>query len=337
MSATTPRFSSERDLLEQPAFRKWVFRPTPELDAYWRDYLHQHPDGEDAINTARAILLAVRQDDEGKPAPRDYHEVLHSVKADRKPKRKQVSITTILVIAASVLIVLTAGLLYSKINNEDGGQEAAAWSVVSADTNGMRRLILPDSSSIVLNADATVRYSADWSRGGQREVWIEGEGFFDVVHDAEDRNFVVHTSHGRIEVLGTTFNVSSRREQTEVVLNTGSIRLIPEAEQRESLLLEPGDLVRLAGDGSTDRQRVDAEEYTAWRERMTFRNATVAEISQRIENVYGVEVVLQGTGLERRQFSFTAPTDDLDLLLLLLKRGLDIRVEQMDGVVTLSQ
>ena len=84
----------------------------------------------------------------------------------------------------------------------------------------------------------------NWGRESEREVWLDGEAFFSVIHKINNQPFKVKTSEDvAIEVLGTTFNVY-HRNQTKIVLNSGRIQLsLPTVQADEKIFMNPGELV----------------------------------------------------------------------------------------------
>ena len=75
-----------------------------------------------------------------------------------------------------------------------------------------RALTLPDGSTVMLNAESEVAFNTlSWRI--KRSVHLDGEGFFEV---KKGRNFKVNTPNGQVQVLGTSFNVWSRKGQFQV-------------------------------------------------------------------------------------------------------------------------
>lgn len=76
-----------------------------------------------------------------------------------------------------------------------------------------------------MKASSSLRYPASFGSGA-REVWLDGEAYFDVEHDAE-HPFIVHSRRQSVRVLGTTFNVQaySNEEVNTVTLLSGSVGL----------------------------------------------------------------------------------------------------------------
>lgn len=103
--------------------------------------------------------------------------------------------------------------------------------------------VLPDHSRVTLNANSRVTYYEETHPQPVREVFLEGEAFFSVVHQerASPVPFIVRTPDLTVQVLGTEFNVNTRRGRTQVVLDDGQIELQLPSEQKAAM--KPGDLV----------------------------------------------------------------------------------------------
>lgn len=69
------------------------------------------------------------------------------------------------------------------------------------------KLQLPDGSQVWVNSDSKLSYPETF-QGSQRDVYLEGEAYFDVVKDPK-HPFIVHTSGIDVRVLGTAFNVKA--------------------------------------------------------------------------------------------------------------------------------
>ncbi|MEX0275452.1 MAG: FecR family protein, partial [Flavobacteriaceae bacterium] len=75
--------------------------------------------------------------------------------------------------------------------------------------NGKRfELVLSDGTHIYLNSGTSIKYPVKFIEGQNREVYLKGEGYFDVARDSL-HPFVVNTTDIEVEVLGTEFNISS--------------------------------------------------------------------------------------------------------------------------------
>ncbi len=234
-------------------------------------------------------------------------------------------------VAASVaLLLLSVSLWYAWL------EQPVVYTTHYGET---KTVLLPDSSTVVLNGNSTLTLAADWT--SDREVWLEGEAFFHVTkrnvpqHDrsltssGEYRKFTVHANALNVEVLGTEFNVSQRSEQTSVVLKSGKVRL-HRPNYPDTLTMRPGERVTLREQDQTlEKQVVNPETYLAWTEqRLDFEGTTLAEIARIIEETYGYSVIIRDQSLRSKRFQGSIAAEDLTILLDGLSEAFDLRITQ---------
>src|SRR5690606_15777064 len=116
--------------------------------------------------------------------------------------------------------------------------QSSSWLQCTTGYGETRKINLPDGSLVVLNANSELKYESNWQQAPMREVWLQGEAFFEVVKTTEEKQFIVHTGSLDVEVLGTQFNVHNRHQKVQVVLSSGKVKLQP-LERQESLLMNP--------------------------------------------------------------------------------------------------
>ncbi len=92
---------------------------------------------------------------------------------------------------------------------------------------------LADGSEVTLNRGARLMYPRRFS-GSERSVKLEGEGFFEVAPD-KTKPFVIHSGEADVTVVGTSFNVNSSMVRTEVIVETGIVRVGKAGREAELL------------------------------------------------------------------------------------------------------
>jgi ferric-dicitrate binding protein FerR (iron transport regulator) len=201
---------------------------------------------------------------------------------------------------------------------------------------GQTRLVqLPDGSEVTLNAHSTLRYAATTDARQPREVWLDGEAFFSVKHTVDNKRFVVHTTGNfNVEVLGTKFTVYRRHEQARVVLLSGKVRVDFADHARPDVILKPGELLQTADNKpkAVVHKAVKAASYAAWTDdRMSFDATSLTEVATRLQDTYGVEVVVADSALNQRRFTGTFPTGNLDVLCEDLAEAFHLRIERQQN------
>ena len=179
--------------------------------------------------------------------------------------------------AAAVLIVMLSATafmhLYTKTVSAPAGQHLAA--------------ILPDGSSVELNASSVIKYKPFWWRFN-REVQFEGEAFFKVM---KGKKFEVLSSQGRTIVLGTSFNIYSRKGEYKVTCYTGKVRVVSVVSGDATEITANKQAV-VQRDGSIElNERVDSEQTISWMNDMfIFTHTPLMLVFEEIERQYGISI-----------------------------------------------
>jgi ferric-dicitrate binding protein FerR (iron transport regulator) len=210
---------------------------------------------------------------------------------------------------------------------------------------------LPDGSKVVLSGNSHLRISPHWTDGhedaahsepsGDREVWLKGMAYFKVTHRSRSRHrdlpvkFIVHAGKVNVEVIGTEFNVSNRREKVQVLLNSGKVQLRIQDRQPRQLAMQPGELFEMTKQTNRVRQqKVNPRPYTVWQEgELRLDHTSMTEIAKIIEEAYGYPVVIETESLKTREVTGVIQNRDLNFLLQTLSTILSIEATKTDGKV----
>jgi transmembrane sensor len=169
-------------------------------------------------------------------------------------------------------------------------------------------LQLSDGTVVHLNSGTTLKYPVKFIAGENRQVFLDGEAFFDVTKDKK-HPFIVNADNLNVRVLGTHFNVSSYPEdaQTDVVLVEGSVGLYSGNETfdaTKNTVLKPGFKGSFnKNNRSIATKAVNTSVYTSWMQgRLTFRNMSFRDISKKLERHYNVTIETQNKKLADEKF-----------------------------------
>lgn len=153
-------------------------------------------------------------------------------------------------------------------------------------------LLLADGTKVHLNSGSSLVYPTGFAKN-KREVYLEGEAFFEVQKEDEGRKFIVKTAYKEIEVLGTTFNVSVDKTLNifEAVLVTGSIAVDSEKGKIE---LTPNQYYGYsAQSGNEEVKEVDVNDYIAWTTgKMKFSKEPLLSVLHKLEKHYNIDITL---------------------------------------------
>ena len=303
-----------------------------------KELLERH--WQNAINDSAAI------DEMQLPDRESLKKEMYSNISDRlgfAPQKKVTSVISLnpllYKIAASILIACAAGGAWY-FSSTQLVTEVAANTVREVRTNYGERttVMLPDQSSVVLNGNSRLRYNENWSEITEREVWIDGEGFFAVQHTKSHQKFVVHTRDGLdVEVLGTKFNVKSREHSSEVLLTEGKVKLNVTTINENPVYLEPGELATIK-ENKLSKRLVEDKQYTSWvRSKLYFNQMTLEELANILRETYGLTVTFGDEELKARQLSGEISSATSDDILFAIAETFNIQVtRKADDAVIFS-
>lgn len=167
-------------------------------------------------------------------------------------------------------------------------------------TDAIQTVALPDGSVVTLNRNSSLRYTPvpaepEIDQRAQRLVNLEGDAFFDVERDTE-RPFIITSSSVEVEVLGTSFYIDAREEQTEVQVIVASGSVAMRAPNTDTLNLEAGQkgVYQKAVDSLFLEQNEDENFQSIKTGTIIFDNSTIAEVAFVLSRHYGVEINYQG-------------------------------------------
>jgi transmembrane sensor len=177
------------------------------------------------------------------------------------------------------------------------------FNTITTPNGGQYQVVLPDGSTVWLNAASSIQFPTQFS-ANERRVVITGEVYFDVKKDAT-KPFRVKFGNTEVEVLGTSFNIMAYTNEaaTQTTLIEGAVKLKNGKENRK---LTPGQQGTIQDNGSVTIQSVDTEEVTAWKQGLFyFREADVATVMKQVARWYDIEVQFEKGSSGKAQKQFT--------------------------------
>ncbi|WP_109694891.1 FecR family protein [Chitinophaga deserti] len=205
----------------------------------------------------------------------------------------------------------------------------------------MQQVLLPDSSTVYLNANSTLRIPEEWKSEESRSVYLDGEAYFEITKrpGAADARFIVHTPEIDVEVLGTKFNVNMLEARTTVSLKEGKVQLTAKSEISEGpkvIMMKPGDEVLVDHEKSRLRESVNTDQIADWRNhRYHFENTSMQEIAAIIRTKFGYEVTLSAAAA-KRTISGDLYAQNIEQLSKALSVTMNLQIEQSDGELLIT-
>jgi len=197
--------------------------------------------------------------------------------------------------AASILVAALVGGLFiwrsgaganPKVQFAGGG-----WVKVSNnEAISIRKIRLPDGTTIYLNAHASVRYDRDSFNVRRRELTLSGEAYFQVAHNA-DKPFIIHAGNSITTVKGTSFNIDAYdgADEINVTLVEGKVNI--QADEW-TFDMKPNQRVTIDRSRHNTVKEVDAHEYNKWirNGELVFDHMALEKAARKLEAIYGVTI-----------------------------------------------
>ncbi len=199
------------------------------------------------------------------------------------------------------------------------------------------RITLSDGTRVHLNYNTRLKFPVVFGKKA-RVVYLKGEAFFEVAHDAE-RPFYVVTENIKIKQYGTAFNVNAySSDNTSVVLVKGSVSLLMDGSEAE-ILMKPHQRAIIAKEGKqVQLEEVNIEKYTAWNDGyFFFEDEPLENIMETLANWYDVKVVYESP--EIKKLRFTGALDrysKVNQTLRALGRTVDVKIKITGRTIAFS-
>jgi len=320
-------------LVASEDFQNHCLHPTRQSVQYWEQQLFQYPTKRLVFEEAKDLVLSLAvqpSDKEVKEAFLDFKKEINKTQTEQPtklvilpkkqvPKRKK---KMVIAVAAMILFILSISVWQFFL------APTAILIELATNYGEIKTHLLPDGSKVILNANSSLTFTEHWANNTPREVQLQGEAFFEVKKKSIEEQFIVQTNKGKIEVLGTSFNVKQRNTAFEVALLEGAVAL--SVPKYPIIKMEPGELVRIEGSDFYDRSIADVDAFSAWRfQRMVFKEMTISKVIQRLQEEFDWKVTVADQALLKRKITATIPKNDPELLLKALSEIYDLEIEQL--------
>lgn len=238
-------------------------------------------------------------------------------------------------IAATIALLVVSSFYFI-----DSDQPELVWYEVTAVADAKTKVVLPDSSTVWLNANASLSYPRSFD-AENRQVDIAGEAFFQVRKN-EEKPFIVDLGKLQIKVLGTSFNVitDTQNDEIRISLLEGKIALYESGQSAESakILLPNQQAMYSQSKGEINISPIRMDNVMSWfTGEFRFKDNTLAEIAQELENAFHVKIHIENEAMRKK--SFNAVFEDketLDEILSILQISAKYRIEKRRGEIYIN-
>lgn len=197
--------------------------------------------------------------------------------------------------------------------------EKLAYNKVNVPRGGEYQLMLSDGSKVQLNSMSSIRFPVQFAQDC-RLVELEGEAYFEVSKTGQP--FIVQTKGMKIEVLGTTFNISAyANEEYQTTLVSGSVKV--QTENGSNRILKPSEQACITpGSNQINVRNVDTAFYTSWiHGKINFKDQRLDDIMKTLARWYDMDVVYENEATKELRFGcYVNRYNEITLLVKLLEQ-----------------
>jgi len=307
----------EEDFCQDIEFIRWVVSPTYESNRFWNDFMATYPNKKKEIQLAKGYIEMLNFQ-EIEPSTEELLRLKQRICDDiTTPVRQLQWWNRPMYWAAAVVALLVVSVSVLWWNQQPATYETAYGEI--------RKIELADGSVVTLNANSVLKVA----NKSIREVWLEGEAYFDIAK-LNGTKFIVHTPEAQVEVLGTEFNVTTRRKRTQVVLHEGKVKLY--APNVATVVMKPGDMAEVGNKTKAIQLKiVQPEMYDAWKESLVVLNdKPVSEIVAILEDTYGITIQFEDPLLLKKKLTGKLSLKSTDDFVENLATILDAEIEKTE-------
>lgn len=265
-----------------------------------------------------------------KPDTKLLDTIHHQIALKEQNPSRVIRMYKSLLSAAAVLII---GLVIGSLFFIQSQKPEITTQNITTPYGGKTQFSLPDGSTVWLNSGSTFSYPNRFD--GERIVELTGEAYFNV--EKQKQPFIVKTQFGKVEVLGTEFNVKAYENETfSTTLESGLVVFTNKYGKQANL--EPGMQV-VFDDANFKLRRVETKLFTSWKEgQLIFRDEPLQNMVARLERWYNVKIELKDDRIKNLKFTGTIEMETFSEVLELIKVTTPIKYtfDRKTRVLTIS-
>lgn len=300
----TNRDKIVQELIKDEYFHKLIIDPDEECILFWKNWENESDERKGTVDKAKQTILSFRfkprtisKEQKGVLWEGIEHQIEKSSISAKNNRKRSVGYYWYGVAAAITLIVIVAFAYDGWLERYSESAAVELATIERIAPKGKISLFeFEDGTTVKLFSGSKIRYPQKF--GEQvREVYLEGEGFFEVAKNA-GRPFVVKTNSLVTTALGTSFNIRTydNNDMCDVSLLTGSVsvgKLKKAGDVVNVVILRPGEEAILEND-EVVKQRFNIEETMSWQEGYIYlENKSFDETIQILERWFDVNFVVK--------------------------------------------
>ena len=260
------------------------------------------------------------------------------ISMERRHLHKRRLLRVAAVVVPLLLCAFWSGLVWMERTPKSVQQVAITAPIIRqivVGRNDTMHVTLPDGSRVIANSRTQLSYPTVF-RGHTRDVSIKGEGYFEVVHNAQ-RPFIIHTDHFNVKVLGTKFSVDNYDNRSAgVTLLEGLVEV--ETRNNDRVRIHPNERLNISGEQFVSREQVSPTDYFAHLQGILNLNGNeLGDVASRLTHYFGQKIVVDRSLQHQRLYGKLIIRDSISTVLSNLATIADARMQINDNQIHLKR
>ena len=306
-----------------------VNETSPEEEAQIREWISSDPENAKEFSRFELIWLSSKNLEEISNKDPDvawdkFRARVSQAKTGEVPVRSITRRYNWLKIAAVLFITVGAWAFYSLTR--------VSFDIIETGKI-VRTEILPDGSEVTLNRNTMLSYRRNF-KGDTRSVKLEsGEVFFNVRPD-KSKPFIIEADDVSIIVVGTSFNVKHINHGTEVIVESGVVRV---SMNDQTVELKPGEKISVTDKNAILRKEANTDQlYTYYRSKMFVAdNTPLWRVIEILNEAYDSNIIIENDQIRNLPLSTTFKDESLDTIIHVITETFKISAVKENGKIVL--
>ncbi|PZP52448.1 MAG: hypothetical protein DI598_00670 [Pseudopedobacter saltans] len=195
-------------------------------------------------------------------------------------------------------------------------------NTISTQNGQQYKVVLSDGTKVWINAASSIHFKMPFDKN-KREIFLTGEAYFEVAHDAK-KPFIVISDNDSITVLGTHFNINSYKDEPQytATLLEGSIQYNNAAIADAQHILKPNEVLIRTAQGINISSQDDAENRTAWKDGyFSFSNDDIHTVMRQLSRWYNIQVKYGNSNYKEKFYGDLRKDAPLSSILSVLEKS----------------
>ena len=228
-------------------------------------------------------------------------------------------------VAAIFIATIAVAILFYLVNTKPNQLEFASNDVIVNDT-------LPDNSIVTLNKHSSLSYHEKSGTRSYRKAILKGEGFFNVKPD-KSKPFFVEVDGIEVKVVGTSFNIKSLKDSTEIIVESGVVSV---TKDNQLVTLQKGEKLTIPRAGAMPKKKQSSDKlYSYYRREFVCDNTPLWKFIEVLNEAYDVKIIIENEKAKKEPYTATFYNQPIEKIISVIAETFELSVVSNGNQITL--